>query len=557
MQASIPQPCNSTLHSSGEKCPSDLIKLHSSIVCLQPPWIDQTTQPITKIALCIVSDQSSGSKQPMKVTHSLTIHKDLTWEVFVLGHRVCGAGSCLCHIPCHLSADSLSNLLRLLEKSTICPGNPDERFVELLSSRKGHRIESDSGTVRAYIDDGYDVWLNGRVFSSTVRTASCTILTGGNRCISCSQYRSHLRSLHSRWVRKRKSPAKKANNRYLSTPQKETKLKMLRERVVAAESEVQRLKLSIEESRKQHGVELDPLLHQDLSSIMEANDTAISNEFPPGSFRRLFWDEQLKVNQLKNSKQMRWHPMMIRWCLNLKLLSSSSYHALRTSGFLKLPSERTLRDYTHFFKSTAGFQMEVEEMLVRDMKLDELPDWKKHVVLLLDEMKVKESLVYDKHEAQVVGYVDLGNVNDQLDKFERETGDAVEPPPVANHILAIMVRGIFIHLRFPYAHFPTRSVHGDYLFSIVWEAIERLENLGLKVLVVTADGASPNRKFFRMHREPGENLCYKTINPYTDELRSLFFMSDVPHLLKTTRNCWSHSFAHGCTRQLWVSSSLM
>ena len=85
--------------------------------------------------------------------------------------------------------------------------------------------------------------------------------------------------------------------------------------------------------------------------------------------------------------------MMIRWCLNLKLLSSSSYHTLRTSGFLKLPSQRTLRDYTHFFKSKAGFQMEVEEMLVRDIKLDELPDWKKHVVLLLDEMKVKESLV--------------------------------------------------------------------------------------------------------------------------------------------------------------------
>ena len=42
-------------------------------------------------------------------------------------------------------------------------------------------------------------------------------------------------------------------------------------------------------------------------------------------------------------------------------------------------------------------------------------------------MKVKESLVYDKHEAQIVGNVDLGNVNDQLDKFEREIGDVVEP----------------------------------------------------------------------------------------------------------------------------------
>ena len=97
--------------------------------------------------------------------------------------------------------------------------------------------------------------------------------------------------------------------------------------------------------------------------------------------------------------------------------------------------------------------------------------------------------------------MNLGDVNNQLDKFEREASDAVKQPEVANHILAIMVRGIFIHLRFLYAHFPTKSVHADYLFSIVWEAIERLENLGLKVLVVTADGVSPNRKFFRMHRK--------------------------------------------------------
>ena len=59
------------------------------------------------------------------------------------------------------------------------------------------------------------------------------------------------------------------------------------------------------------------------------------------------------------------------------------------------------------------------------------------MVLLLDEMKVKESLVYDKHEAEVIRFVDLGAVNDQLDKFERDADQ--QPPPVADHILAIMI----------------------------------------------------------------------------------------------------------------------
>ena len=43
---------------------------------------------------------------------------------------------------------------------------------------------------------------------------------------------------------------------------------------------------------------------------------------------------------------MRWHPRMIKWCLNIKLHSSAAYEAIRESGFISLPSSRTLRDYT-------------------------------------------------------------------------------------------------------------------------------------------------------------------------------------------------------------------
>ena len=261
--------------------------------------------------------------------------------------------------------------------------------------------------------------------------------------------------------------------------------------------------------------------------------------------------------KLKNSKSMKWHPMMIRWCLNLKLLSSSAYHALRTSGFLKLPSERTLRDYTHFIKTRPGFQAEVDSMLVREAGLSDLPEWKRYVVLLLDEMKIKQSLVYDKNESKIVN---LGEVNDQLAKFEREASNDTEQScgEVATHILTLMVRGIFFRLRFPYAHFPTTGITGDYIFLIVWEAIERLERLGFKVLVITADGASANRRFFRMHHNGSkDDICYKTKNPYATDGRNVYFVSDVPHLKKTVRNCWSHSYGHGNTRKLWVGIILL
>lgn len=213
---------------------------------------------------------------------------------------------------------------------------------------------------------------------------------------------------------------------------------------------------------------------------------------------------------------------------------------------MKLPSERTLRDYTHTFKSTTGYQAEVDDMLRREV---ENVKWKNYVVLLLDEMKVKESLVYDKYSCQVVGFVELDSITHQMSMLENQASSNL--PPVATHLLTIMVRGLFTGCKFPYAHFPTDSLTGDQIFPIVWEAIERLERRGFKVIAITADGASPNRKFFRMHSSEKAELCYKTPNPYTSEERDIYFFSDVPHLMKTTRNCWSHSSKEG-TRNLWV-----
>ena len=57
---------------------------------------------------------------------------------------------------------------------------------------------------------------------------------------------------------------------------------------------------------------------------------------------------------------VRWHPAMIKWCLHLKFLSSSAYHALRSSGVIKLPSKQTLHDYTHWIWAGVGFQDEVD-----------------------------------------------------------------------------------------------------------------------------------------------------------------------------------------------------
>lgn len=185
-------------------------------------------------------------------------------------------------------------------------------------------------------------------------------------------------------------------------------------------------------------------------------------------------------------------------------------------------------------------------MLKEEAELHAQSSSNQYVAILVDEIKVKESLVFDNQSAQVIGFVEL-NVDQQLQSEEKLTSAG---RPIATHLLVLMVWGLFSSLKFPYAHFPTKSLTGDELFSIVWEGIECLERCGFKVMAITADGASSNRKFFRIHSSA--NLTYKTPNPYTSEDRNIYFFSDVPHLIKTTRNCWLQSSVKG-TRNLWVS----
>ena len=68
---------------------------------------------------------------------------------------------------------------------------------------------------------------------------------------------------------------------------------------------------------------------------------------PDGSFKKLFWEQQVKALMSKDPRQRRWHPLIIKWCLNLRMMSSAAYENLRTTGMLVLPSQRTLRDYAN------------------------------------------------------------------------------------------------------------------------------------------------------------------------------------------------------------------
>ena len=232
------------------------------------------------------------------------------------------------------------------------------------------------------------------------------------------------------------------------------------------------------------------------------------------------------------------------------LANYRAYETMRGSGCVTLPSQKTLRDYTYYVRSTTGFTTEGDQQLMAAARIKQSTnEWERCVCLVIDEMYVKEDLVYNKHSGALIGFTNLGDINEHLLKFERtiESDDQHDDQQLAKTMLVFMVRGLFSNLQYPYVQFACNSVTGDQLFSLFWESVYRLERMGLKVLAATADGASSNRRLFRLHGT-ARKMTYKVVNPYSSERRFLYFISDPPHLIKTVRNAWANP-----KRQLWVS----
>ena len=134
----------------------------------------------------------------------------------------------------------------------------------------------------------------------------------------------------------------------------------------------------------------------------------------------------------------------------------------------------------------------------------------------------------------------MGEINEHLLQVERQIANQQSTQQVlATSMLVLMIRGLFTNFTFPYACFPTASLTGDQLVPIFYEAVIRLERCGFRVACNTMDGNSANRKFFKLigNEKSSDKISYYTKNPCSCD-RKIYFISDPPHLIKTTRNCF-------------------
>ena len=120
------------------------------------------------------------------------------------------------------------------------------------------------------------------------------------------------------------------------------------------------MKKKIQSLNRRDGIQLQPDLEKDIQDIVNSSADSATATFLRGTFQRLFWEEQVKAYKTKSATGMRWHPVIVRWALHIKMLSSSAYHAFRS-----IPAEGPpLRWKKHFDISSTSLALNSEKNLL-------------------------------------------------------------------------------------------------------------------------------------------------------------------------------------------------
>lgn len=372
-------------------------------------------------------------------------------------------------------------------------------------------------------------------YTETYRSTNCEMLINQRKwkCTKCS--RMYLPLKRRSIFLSQQEPHANTNNKVLSEEQKLHKLENLQKELTNTKKQNMYLREKMQELIEREGILLEENVSKDLTDIL--NDADLTEA------QSIFLQQQVKASQQKNSSGMRWHPTMIRLALSIHLTSPAALDLLRESGMVCLPCSRTLFDYSHVKPVKDGIDEVVLESLAK--RVSEAPKHRRYHVAMGDEMSICQNLVFQKTTGKMIGYTKLNELDKEIEAFNSylDNPDKEREEKTASKILVYMVKGISLGTKEVIATFPTDNPSTHQYYSWTWQVIGALERSGVPIVAYVCDGFSTNRAFIHMHKPATKlpsGLVFDTINKAAPD-RILYFISDVPHLLKTLRNCLMNS----------------
>lgn len=264
-----------------------------------------------------------------------------------------------------------------------------------------------------------------------------------------------------------------------------------------------KLKRKLSELRNSAKPKPTKIQHEDVLTYLEENY--------PSQAVMLIKQQLFLLN--KPPKGSRYSDEFKQFALTLYLLGPKAYFKL--SNIIRLPSRVTLSRITQKWNIYPGLNDFIFKIV--DLKASVMPEKSRDCILTIDEMSLKSNLFYNITRDIITGFEALHN--------KRSTC-------IATSALVLMVRGISYNWKQPIAYFFTRnSTSADDLKEIIIETIRKLKNVGLNVLAITSD-QGPN--FYRLVKSYFKLTPEKPYFFIDNEI--IFYIFDVPHLLKSTRN---------------------
>lgn len=162
-------------------------------------------------------------------------------------------------------------------------------------------------------------------------------------------------------------------------------MEMLHKELIKVKKQRDCLDYKVNEMIKKQSFTLNQCDHDDLKKMVLSEDNTITHQT---TLQKVFWEQQVDALKKSDSRGMKWYPLMIRLCIIIWHQSQSAYETMRRC--IQLPSQRTLCDYTHYTKAQPGFSAEIDAQLCSAAKIHQCEEKEKNVILLLDEMHIRE-----------------------------------------------------------------------------------------------------------------------------------------------------------------------
>lgn len=139
-----------------------------------------------------------------------------------------------------------------------------------------------------------------------------------DRCAMCSKYRKYLQKVKSR-IDNIKSSTVKKKRPHVSCTKIQLRKKLFTSSIAIKELQKQNiiLRKKIENAVQKDGIHLEDSVHNIVSTVSLGEESKLEKD----SVMHLLWQQQQKANSLTDKRSMKWHPVIIRWCLSIYLKS--------------------------------------------------------------------------------------------------------------------------------------------------------------------------------------------------------------------------------------------